>query len=68
MQLSIRMQAVADMVTPGGRIADIGTDHGYVPIYLVEQNKTDHAIAMVCERGHWPGLVRILSDSGAATE
>ena len=46
MQLSIRMQAVADMVTPGGRIADIGTDHGYVPIYLVEQNKADHAIAM----------------------
>ena len=44
MQLSIRMQAVADMVTPGGRIADIGTDHGYVPIYLVEQNKTDYAI------------------------
>ena len=51
MQLSIRMQAVADMVTPGGRIADIGTDHGYVPIYLVEQNKTDHAIAMDVRKG-----------------
>ena len=37
MQLSIRMQAVADMVTPGGRIADIGTDHG---THLAEQNKT----------------------------
>ena len=51
MQLSIRMQAVADMVTPGGRIADIGTDHGYVPIYLVEQKKTDHAIAMDVRKG-----------------
>ena len=51
MQLSIRMQAVADMVTPGGRIADIGTDHGYVPIYLVEQNKADHAIAMDVRKG-----------------
>ena len=51
MQLSIRMQAVADMVTPGGRIADIGTDHGYVPIYLVEQNKIDHAIAMDVRKG-----------------
>lgn len=68
MQLSIRMQAVADMVTPGGRIADIGTDHGYVPIYLVEQNKADHAIAMDVRKDRWPGLVRILSDSGAATE
>ena len=68
MQLSIRMQAVADMVTPGGRIADIGTDHGYVPIYLVEQNKQIMRLQWMCERGHWPGLVRILSDSGAATE
>ena len=37
MQLSIRMQAVADMVTPGGKVADVGTDHGYVPIYLIEK-------------------------------
>lgn len=39
------------MVTPGGRIADIGTDHGYVPIYLVEQNKAAHAIAMDVRKG-----------------
>lgn len=25
------------MVTKGNIIADIGTDHGYVPIYLVEK-------------------------------
>lgn len=51
MQLSIRMQAVADMVTPGGRVADVGTDHGYVPIYLIEQNKAVHAIAMDVRKG-----------------
>ena len=51
MQLSIRMQAVADMVTPGGRAADIGTDHGYVPIYLTEQNRVTHAIAMDVRKG-----------------
>ena len=51
MQLSIRMQAVADMVTPGGRVADIGTDHGYVPIYLMEQNRAVHAIAMDVRKG-----------------
>ena len=31
MELSVRLKAVADEVN-GGIIADIGTDHGYVPI------------------------------------
>ncbi len=39
------------MVTPGGRAADIGTDHGYVPIYLTEQNRVTHAIAMDVRKG-----------------
>ena len=39
MELSVRLQAVADMVTEGLRVADVGTDHGYIPIYLVEHQK-----------------------------
>ena len=35
-QLSKRMQAVADMALPGYRVADIGCDHGFVSIYLVQ--------------------------------
>ena len=31
------METVALMVTKGNKIADIGTDHGYVPISLVER-------------------------------
>ena len=38
MELSIRLKTVAEAVTPGNRVADIGTDHGYVPIYLVKNN------------------------------
>ncbi|MFR3135226.1 tRNA (adenine(22)-N(1))-methyltransferase TrmK [Intestinibacter bartlettii] len=26
------------------RIADIGTDHGYIPVYLLNQNKIQYAI------------------------
>ena len=37
MELSKRLQTVANAVTPGSRVADVGTDHGYVPIYLVER-------------------------------
>ena len=37
-QLSKRLNAACEMVTPGSRVADVGTDHGFVPIYLI-QNK-----------------------------
>ena len=46
MQLSKRLRAVADFVTPQGRLADVGTDHAYVPICLVEEKKISGAIAM----------------------
>lgn len=42
---------MADLVTPGLRIADIGTDHGYVPIYLVENGRNPSAVAMDINRG-----------------
>ncbi len=45
------MNAVANMVTPGNVLADIGTDHGYVPIALVQQGKIQKAIAMDINRG-----------------
>lgn len=44
-QLSARLQAIADMVTECNRLVDVGCDHGYLPIYLVQNNKIPHAIA-----------------------
>lgn len=49
--LSRRMQAVADMVTPGSRVADVGCDHGYVSIYLVQHQKAEHVLAMDIHEG-----------------
>lgn len=51
MQLSKRLQAVANLVTPGKRLADIGTDHGYVPIWLYEQGRIPSALAMDLREG-----------------
>ncbi len=45
-KLSKRMKAVASMVTTDGILADIGTDHGYVPIALVQRQKITGAFAM----------------------
>ena len=50
-KLSKRMSAVADMVTHGNVLADVGTDHGYVPIALVQQGKIPRAIAMDINKG-----------------
>lgn len=51
MELSKRLMAVACLVTPGNRLADVGTDHGYIPIYLIKENRIPHAIAMDVNRG-----------------
>lgn len=49
--LSKRMQMVADMVTPGNVLADIGCDHGFVSIYLVENKICPKVIAMDVNEG-----------------
>ncbi len=46
MELSKRLQAVADMISPGLTVADVGTDHGYIPIYLFSTGKSPRVIAM----------------------
>lgn len=49
--LSKRLYTAASMVHPGNVLADVGTDHGYVPIYLVAEKIIPRAIAMDINRG-----------------
>ena len=51
MQLSKRLQTVADMVTPGNRVADIGCDHAYISIYLAKRNIAPFIVAMDINQG-----------------
>ena len=44
--LSKRLQAAAGMVTVGNRVCDVGCDHGFVSIYLVEQGISPAVLAM----------------------
>lgn len=50
-KLSKRLLAVAELVTPGKTVADVGTDHGYIPIYLVERGLCKKAVAMDVNAG-----------------
>ena len=38
-QLDRRLKQVAEMVLPGAKVADIGTDHGHLMAYLMQQGK-----------------------------
>lgn len=45
MELTPRLQAIAEQVPQGARFADIGTDHGHLPVWLLLAGRIDHAIA-----------------------
>ncbi|OPJ57055.1 tRNA (adenine(22)-N(1))-methyltransferase [Alkalithermobacter paradoxus] len=51
MKLSERLQKIASLVTSNSTIADIGTDHGYIPIYLLRNNIINFAIAADINKG-----------------
>lgn len=42
--LSPRLQAVADLVPAGARLADVGTDHGRLPVWLIQHGVVERAI------------------------
>ena len=49
--LSNRLKNVVSQVNTGNLIADIGTDHGYVPIYLIKNSIAKKAIAADISKG-----------------
>ncbi len=49
--LSERMRRTAALVTPGNRTADVGCDHAYTSIYLVQHGIAPHVIAMDINAG-----------------
>lgn len=51
MELSKRLYAVAGLVTEGASVADIGTDHGYVPVYLAEKGIAFRVLAADINEG-----------------
>lgn len=43
--LSQRLSTIASLVTPGSRLVDVGCDHGFLSIWLVQQGIVPSAIA-----------------------
>lgn len=49
--LSKRLQMLADMVTAGSRVADVGCDHGFLSIWLVQAGVSPGVLAMDVRKG-----------------
>ena len=51
LELSPRLQLLASWVRPGARVADVGTDHAYLPVWLVLHGCVVSAIASDLREG-----------------
>ena len=49
--LNNRLKTCALMVQTGAKLADIGTDHAYLPVWLAKNNMIKHAIAADIKKG-----------------
>ena len=50
-ELSPRLRMVAGLVPPSSRLADIGTDHAYLPAALIQEGTIPAAIAADLRQG-----------------
>jgi len=51
LELTPRLRAVAELVPAGAAVADIGTDHAYLPVWLLLEGKIARAIAADLREG-----------------
>lgn len=63
-KLSQRLESLAAFVPQGARLADIGSDHAYLPLYLVEKGQIDFAVAGEVVQGPYQSALQNVSQSG----
>ncbi len=68
MQLSGRLATLVECVRPDTIIADIGTDHAYVPVYLVEKGICPKAIAGDLNAGPVESAMNTVESYGLETK
>lgn len=66
-QLSKRLAAAARFVPNDARLADIGSDHAYLPVYLVKEGIIDYAIAGEVVEGPYQSAITEISEQKLTT-
>lgn len=67
-KLSNRLQAIANLVLPGAKVADIGTDHGYIPVWLTQQKIADKIAAADINRGPLQHAINTADEFGVRNQ
>lgn len=67
-ELTPRLQTVADFVPERTRFVDIGTDHAYLPVWLLQEGKISTAIAADIREGPLSCAKRTAADYGTEME
>ena len=63
-RLSKRLGAVASYVQKGSRLADVGSDHAYLPLFLVENGIIDYAVAGEVVQGPYQSALTNVAQAG----
>ncbi len=60
MRLSKRLLSIGDLVPKNSIVADIGTDHGYIPAYLIENNISKKVIGTDISQGSLDKIIEYI--------
>lgn len=63
-QLSKRLERVGELVPTGSRLADIGSDHAYLPVALMLQEKIEYAVAGEVVQGPYEAAEKQVRKNG----
>lgn len=62
--LSARLDAIANLVPPCGGVADVGTDHGHIPVFLLQKGHIGRIYATDIKKGPLEHAKRIAAEYG----
>lgn len=63
-KLSFRLSAIAGQVPADARVADVGTDHGYIPVWLIKNGIVQRVTATDIGRGPLERAVETAREAG----
>lgn len=62
MKLSNRLLSIVNFVPKNSIVADIGTDHGYIPVYLIENKISKKVIGTDISKGSLDKIIQFIKD------
>lgn len=64
MKLDNRLQSIADFIRTSKKILDVGTDHGYLCLYLVKNKIAEKGIASDLSKGSLSKAIKLIKKEG----